>query len=217
MMAGPPGAGKSTLAEGLVAALGPRAFRFGEELLFEIEEFADVAVAFRTKAFPDTAMMLDAYRSFIQRARRDYDVVVFDWSCVGMIEDLPCAQPDRTSLTTHRPEMRADPDVLAAHARDVRDLADDATLLVTVAPVAVAISRALAERGEAWFDAYVELHAQRGDEPLLDAAIRYWEAGMRRHEDVVDAHVAAGWDVVTVDATRPRDDVLQAAVRSLRG
>ena len=188
MMAGSPGSGKTTLAEGLVDSLGPRTFGFGEELLFEIAEFADVAFAFRTKAFPDTAMMLDAYRRFIDRVRDDADVVVFDWSCAGMIEDLPCAQPDRTSVTTHRPQMRSDPSVLASHARDVRGLADDAVLLVT-----------------------------QGDGSFLDAAVRYWEAGAPRKEDCVRAHSAGGWDVVRLDASAPARDVLDAALSVLRG
>ena len=157
MMEGPPGSGKSTLADGLIAALGPRAMRFGEKELFEVSEFSEVAVAFRTKTFPDTTMMLDGYRTFVERVRGETDVVVFDWSCVGMIEDLPCAQADRTSVTTHHPEMRADPVVLAAHARDVRTLANDAVLLVLDTPIATALGRALEQRGERWFEPWREV------------------------------------------------------------
>ena len=217
MMDGPPGAGKSTLAEGLVAALGPRTFLFGEEALFEIDEFAGVAVAFRTKAFPDTAMMLDAYRRFVDRAHASFDTIVFDWSCVGMIEDLPCAQPDRSTLTTHRPEMRADPAVLASHARDVAQLADRAMLLVPEVALTTAIGRAHAQRGEAWFDGWSDGIAEfRTEGSFLEAAIRYWELGMPRHDDVVAAHVAGGWDVVRIDASRPVGDVLADALRALR-
>ena len=217
MMNGPPGSGKTTLAEGLANALGPRTFTFPEGALFEIDEFADVAVAFRTKAFPDTAMMLDAYRRFIERVRDDTDVVVFDWSCTGMIEDLPCAQPDRTSVTTHRPEMCSDPEVLASHARDVRGLADDAVLFVPEVPIATAIGRAHAQRGEHWFDGWPEVKASQGDGSFLDAAVRYWEAGAPRKDDCVRAHAAGGWDVVHLDATAPAADVLDAALSVLRG
>ena len=217
MMAGPPGSGKTTLADGLVDALGPRTFRFGEDALFEIDEFADVSTAFRTKAFPDTSMMLDAYRRFLERVGDDSDVVVFDWSCTGMIEDLPCAQPDRTSVTTHHPEMRSDPDVLASHARDVRSLADDAVLFVPDVPIATAIGRAHAQRGERWFDGYTEIEAYRGDGSFLDAAVRYWEAGIPRHEDCVRAHEAGGWDIVHFDASAPARDVLDTALSVVGG
>jgi hypothetical protein len=217
MMSGPPGSGKSTLADGLVAALGPRTFHFGEDALFEIEEFADVAHGFRTKVFPDTAMMLDAYGRFIEHTRAAFDVVVFDWACAGMIEDLPCAQPDRTSVTTLRPEMRSDPDVLSSHARDVRDLVEDAVLFVLDAPIATAIGRAHAQRGEEWFDGYrAGIEAIRSDEPFLDAAIRYWEAASPRHDDCVRAHEAGGWDVIRLDASASASDVLKQAMRQLR-
>lgn len=215
MMDGPPGSGKSTLADGLVAALGPRALRFGEDELFEVPEFSEVAVAFRRKTFPDTSMMLDAYRAFVERVRSQTDVVVFDWSCVAMIEDLPCAQADRTSLTTHQPEMRADPDVLSAHARDVRTLANDAVLLVLDAPIATALRRALEQRGEQWFDPWREVADFQGGGTLLDRATRYWEAGVPRHEDCVRGHAAGGWDVVYLDATAPIDEVLANAVTML--
>src|ERR671925_2015496 len=102
MMDGLPGSGKSTLADGLVAALGSRTFGFGEHALFEIEEFADVAQGFRTKVSPDTTMMLAAYGRLLDRVWTSFDTIVCDWGCVGMIEDLPCAQPDRTTGTTHR-------------------------------------------------------------------------------------------------------------------
>jgi hypothetical protein len=218
MMAGPPGSGKTTLAEGLVGALGPRTFLFGEGLLFEIDEFADVAVAFRTKTtFPDTAMMLDAYSRFVDRVRDDVDVVVFDWSCAGMVEDLPCAQPDRTSLTTHRPEMRSDPEILASHSRDVRSLAEHAVLFVPDVSIATAIGRAHAQRGERWFDGWPEITNDRRDGSFLDAAVRYWEAGAPRKEDCVRAHAAGDWDVVRLDASAPAADVLDAALSVLRG
>ena len=215
MMEGPPGAGKSTLAEGLTSALGARTFRFGEQQLFELLEFADVARAFRTKTFPDTSMMLDAYRAFIDRIRAVVDVVVFDWSCVGMIEDLPCAQPDRKSVTTHHPEMRADQEVLSGHAREVRALADDGVLLVLDVPIADAIGRAHAQRGEQWFDPWREVASFRGEGTFLDNAIRYWEAGDPRAEDCVRGHAFGGWDVIHLDATVGIDDLLAQAVTAL--
>jgi hypothetical protein len=215
MMDGPPGSGKTTLAEGLVRTLGPRTFCFSEDALFEIDEFADVAVAFRTKAFPDTGMMLDAYRRFFDRIRNDTDTVVFDWSCTGMIEDLPCAQPDRMSLTTHRPEMRSDPEVLASHARAVAGLVERTVLFVPEVPIATAIGRAHAQRGERWFDGWPEVKASQGDGSFLDAAVSYWEAGAPRHKDCVRAHEAGGWDIVRLDANAMPSDVLEQALSAL--
>ncbi len=215
MMGGPPGSGKSTLADGLVRTLGPRTFAFGEERLFELGEFASVAEAFRTKTFPDTAMMLDAYQRFVDRVRDGVDIVVCDWSCVGMIEDLPCAQHDGTSSTAHRPEMRADPEVLGSHARDVRSMADDAVLFVPDVPIRTALERAHAQRGDVWFDPWRQHFAE--GVPLLDAATAYWESGVARHEDCVRAHAEGAWDVVRLDATAPARDVLDAALSVLRG
>lgn len=216
MMEGPPGAGKSTLAEGLAASLGPRALLFGDEMLFEVPEFAEVAAGFRTKAFPDESMMLEAYRMFIDRVRDAVDVIIFDWSCVGMIEDLPCAQPDRRSVTTHHPEMRADPSVLADHARDVRSLADRSVLFVLDVLIPDAIGRAHQQRGEQWFDPWKGIVELRDGETFLDGAVRYWEAGRPRGEDCVRGHSAGGWDVIRLDASRSADDILREAVTSLR-
>ena len=216
MMNGPPGAGKSTLSKRLAASFGSRAFLFDEEMLFEVPEFAEVAKGFRSKSFPDESLMLEAYQTFIERVRNDVSVVICDWSCVGMIEDLPCAQPDRTSVTTHHPEMRADPGVLAGHARDVGSLADRSVLFVLDTPIANAIQRVYESRGEEWFDRWRGIVEVRDGETFLDGAVRYWEAGRPRGDDCTRGHTAGGWDVIRLDASRLADEVLEESLISLR-
>jgi hypothetical protein len=215
MMDGPPGAGKSTLAEGIVAALGTKAMLFEEELIFELGEFADVGTAFRTKTFPDTEMMLDAYRLFFERVRTTAQIVVFGWSCVGMIEDLPCAQRDRQSVTSLDPHARADLQVLTQHARDVRELVGEGVLFVPDVPISMSTLRALEQRGEAWFAAYDGIDTFGGASSLLEGAINYFETAAARHLDVVRAHEAGGWNVVRVDATASAPEVLGEALRTL--
>jgi hypothetical protein len=214
MMEGFAGAGKSTLAKGLAGSLGDRALLFDDAALFTTPEFETVARAFREKAFPDPPMMLAAYRALFDRVRGRFELVVSDWSCVGMIEDLPCAQVDRTSTTTHLPGVRADMSVLSSHARDVRALVDTAILLVLDAPVATTITRAYEQRGEAFFEPW-GIAEHRGDGTFLDAAIRYWERGVLREQDCVQAHRDAGWDVIDLDATASIEEVLSQALAAV--
>lgn len=112
--------------------------------------------------------------------------------------------------------MRADAAVLTSHAADVARLADRAALIVVDAPIATALGRVLAERGEQWFDPWHnEVAALRSGGSFLDGAVRYWDATAPRRADIVAAHSGGGWGVVTVDASRTAELVLRDALRAL--
>lgn len=152
MMEGPAGAGKSTLAEALVARLrssGAEVVHLPDEAIFTRPEFGDVGHAFGTKNYPTPELMLTAYRrTFSQAAATDASIIA-DWNVVGMIEDLPCAQPDRVSVTSNIPSASADTTVLARHANDVRiKWGGAATLLVLRLPADQAVQRAANQRGQ---------------------------------------------------------------------
>jgi hypothetical protein len=74
-------------------------------------------------------MMLAAYERIFAVARERRASIVADWGCLGMVEDLPCAQPDRRSVTSRDPTARADRNVLVSHARDVLDAWGDRCVL----------------------------------------------------------------------------------------
>lgn len=123
MMEGVPGSGKSTLAEQLVGWVithGGEADHLPEEAIFTRTEFSAVGSAFKTKRFPTPDMMLMAYDRIFAEARGRGASVIADWNAVGMIEDLPCAQPDRVSITTNDPTAVVDANVLRQHASDGR-------------------------------------------------------------------------------------------------
>lgn len=214
MMAGPPGAGKSTLAASLCTELGVRAMLLAEEAVFERPEFAAVGEAFRTKTFPDTDMMLAAYTAIFASAHQRTASIVADWSCVGMIEDLPCAQPDRASVTSRIATAVADRAVLESHARDVRlAWGGRAILLVLDVPIGTASRRVVDERGAGW----VKRHLQLGEdpsEPIAMLAAR--ERSFRQRKAVIiDAHGAGGWTVQQIHANRDPEAVVGDALHSL--
>jgi hypothetical protein len=141
-----------------------------------------------------------------------------DWSCLGMIEDLPCAQADRVSTTTLVPQARADPVVLRDHAADVARLASgfEPTLFVLDVASEIAVRRALAQRGADWFDGMiVRTPPLRPDEPVEERAVRDQESFEMRRHNIVDAHVKGGWDVVTINARPGPDQVLLQALTAL--
>jgi AAA domain-containing protein len=212
MFEGPAGAGKSTLAQSLARSRDDIDLMIDHDI-FERLEFADVARAYRTKDWPTAQMLLDAFRRVLERAERAGDVVVSDFSAVGLAEELPWAQPDRTSVTTNVLDARADPEVLAAHARDVLALAGRALLFVLDVPSEVSVSRAAAQRGDDWLRNQVSfVPPRRPGETRDERAVRFTDAMSPRREDIVAAHVTAGWDVVRLDAFRPAADVLREAL-----
>jgi hypothetical protein len=140
-----PGIGKTTLAAGLVArasTAGLHAEPFEEGQIFTRPAFARFGRAFRDRsACPTAAMMLDAYMALVGELGPNA-AVVFDWSCLGMVSDLPWAE--------------GRPDVLLRHARDVFELAQPLrpALLYLTGDIEVALARAAAERGERWIRRY---------------------------------------------------------------
>lgn len=216
MMEGPPGAGKTSLADALCASLrgrGEDVDLVPEEAIFDRAEFAEVGQAFKTREWPTGDLMLSAYKRIFAKRW-----IVSDWNAVGMIEDLPWAQPDRTSLTTNRPFARADPEMLAGHAAAVMKAAKGLhpTLFVLDVPLDVAIRRAWRERGERWLAQKARyIKPVSGTETLADRVVREMKRAAPRSQDVMDAHAAAGWKIITLDASAKADAVLDAALRML--
>lgn len=215
MMEGPPGAGKSTIAEQLARTIRP-VDRLSEEAIFTRAEFAEVGRTFRTKEFPTPELMLTAYVRLFAAARARQATVVADWNAVGMIEDLPCADPTRSSTTTQRPWVLPDADVLMAHARDVRRAwGGEAVLVVLDVSVDVAIRRAAAERGREWTVKQSRREDESTEGSELDRAIAFHARFITRRSTVVDVHRASGWRVAVVDATCDVEDVTASVLREL--
>lgn len=221
MMHGVPGAGKSSLAEDLSKWLigqGAKVDLIPEEDIFTRNEFADVGQAFKSRAWPSGDMMLAAYQNILETAHRQSQWVIADWNCVGMIEDLPWAQLNPATQATFQPEARADMNILTTHAQSVRTLASifEPMLFVLKVPYRIAALRAAAERGQAWIERYAAL-AQEGDpnEPPLDRIIRWYQESRPHNDDILTAHIRAGWSIAEVDATCTQEDMLHQVAHIL--
>lgn len=216
MMEGPAGSGKSTLAEALVAHLrstGTSVDHLPEEAIFTRPEFAQVGQAFRTKNFPTTDLILTAYRRTFRAAATTDSSIIADWNAVGMIEDLPCAQPDRVSVTSNAPSATADASVLAQHAEDVRnEWASDAILLLLRLPSEQAVQRAAKQRGRTWIDREkARWPTKFNSSSSLANVARLHQAYEYRRDALVEAYRAAAWKVVELDASRTEAAVLADA------
>lgn len=216
-MEGVPGSGKSTLAEMLVewvATAGGEVDHLSEEAIFNRPEFSAVGQAFKTKRFPTPDLMLFAYDRLFAKARDRAASVVADWNAVGMIEDLPCAQPDRASTTTDNPLAVADSDVLRQHALDVRRAwGGQAVLLRLAIPVEEATRRAAQQRGSEWISRQLARAGRSADGAEAIRAIAEWHAayGQRRRVEV-QSHADAGWAISSIDAGTEPAVVLKRAV-----
>lgn len=217
MMEGVPGSGKSALAENIVAwtqRAGSLAELLPEEAIFNRPEFARVGRAFREKTFPTPMLMLEAYEQVFAAAREAEISVIADWNDVAMIEDLPCAQPDRSTSTTHIPSAVADMTVLRKHASDVRSAwRGQAFLLALEVPTLQAIARAAEERGPKWIEREVGFCPPGGasDAPLIQIAKRHGAYDARR-QAIIRSHAEAGWNVCRIDASAEAEAVLGEAV-----
>lgn len=205
-----PGIGKSTLAEGLAdraRELGQDLDLFGEEQIFTRPAFAEIGRAFRerrdgVRVYPDGAMLLEGYRRVL--AGLGDAVLVFDWTCLAMISDLPWAE--------------GRPDVLLAHARDVLDLtAPLRPVIVNLkSDVEIAVARAAAQRGEDWVRRMAHLAAMSGATARTRlGAISERIRGLPFESLELDAFVAAGWPIWEVDAAQPATTVLDEVARRL--
>ncbi len=205
-----PGIGKSTLAEGLAAralGLGAPYDLFGEEQIFTRPAFAEIARAFRerrdgVRVYPTAEMLLQGYRRVL--AQLGDRGIVFDWTCLGMISDLPWAE--------------GRPDVLLAHARAVRALAEPLEPLIVnlVADIEIAVARAAAQRGETWVRRNAHLAAMIGATARSRLGAIAERLRALPHESLeLDAFRSAGWPVLEVDAARTAAEVLEFVVGRL--
>jgi hypothetical protein len=205
-----PGIGKSTLAEGLAVrahALGKPFDLFGEEQIFTRPAFTEIGRAFRerregVRLYPSAEMLLEGYRRVL--AELDGRGVVFDWTCLAMISDLPWAE--------------GQPEVLLAHARAVHALAEPLAPMVVnlVADVEIAVARAAAQRGEWWIRRYSRLGSGIGSPARTRlGAIADWLRAQPHETLELDAFHAAGWSILEVDATRTALEVLEGVIARL--
>lgn len=205
-----PGIGKSTLAEGLVARgaeLGCAIDLFGEEQIFTRPAFAEVGRAFRERTggervYPSAGMLIEGYRRVVDQIR--HGAMVFDWSCLGMISDLPWAE--------------GRPDVLLAHARDEWSLTNPLcpVLINLVGEVEVAVARAAVQRGDGWVRRNAHLAAVRGASARSRLAAIAERIRSLPHESLeLSAFGAAGWPIWEVDAMRTAQEVLDAVAARL--
>ena len=207
-----PGIGKSTLAEGLVARGGgarlrDRPLRRGADL--HPPAFAEVGHAFRERTggervYPSAGMLIEGYRRVVDQI--GHGAIVFDWSCLGMISDLPWAE--------------GRPDVLPAHARDVRSLTNPLcpVLINLLGEVEVAVARAAAQREDGWVRRNAHLAAVGGGSARSRLAAIAERIRSLPHESLVlSAFGAAGWPIWEVDAMRTAEEVLDDVAERLWG
>ena len=203
-----PGIGKTTLAEGLArrrAQAAAPADLFTEKQIFERAGFAEIGRAFRDRTCPTSQMMLEGYRRVISHLGCERSALVFDWTCLGMVSDLPWAENK--------------PDILERHARQVAQLASrlGPVVLDLTGDIQVALRRAESERGEQWTRRYARLAAQQAAitaRDLLGAIAEGIQADPARTLEK-RAFRSAGWPVIEIDATPGPDEVLDAAWRAL--
>lgn len=201
-----PGIGKSTLTSGLArraGAAGLDAQLLNVDQIFSRLEFGAIGRAFRDRTYPTAEMMLRGYERLASALGRT-GAVIFDWSCLGMVSDLPWAE--------------GRPDVLLQHARDVLELTRPLrpVLLVLVGDIEVAVTRAAKERGERWVRRYAGLAAMDGAATRTRlAAIADWIRGQPYETLELHAFRTAGWPVWEIDAMRPSSDVLEDAAARL--
>jgi hypothetical protein len=203
------GVGRSTLAEGLahrLAEAGATVDLFGEHQIFTRADFAEVAEAFRSRAFPTPEVFLPTYARMFDGFRAANAWGVFDWYCAGMAGDLPWAMRDRDRLTRL--------------CLDVRELADDMdpVLLDLVGDVRTATERALAQRGDVWAKRYARLASDAGHTSgRIVERIAAWSrdqlGGLRRQE--LAAMRSAGWPIIELDAMASAAEVLEQALDAL--
>lgn len=219
MMEGLPGSGKSTLAKALercVREAGAAVELLPEEAIFRRAEFARVGRAFRNRVWPAPRLMLEAYDRVFAAARDAHRSVISDWNSVAMIEDLPCAHPDRSTTTSNDPSVMPDEAVLIGHATDVRHAwAAEALLLVLELPPEKAIERAAQERGVAWLEREANRGALELNGSAFERAVRFHDAFRPRRRAVVDAHERGGWTVVRLDASHSEDVITHSALRAV--
>jgi hypothetical protein len=202
------GIGKSTLTAGLAdraAAIGVDLELFTVEQMFTRPTFAGIGRAFRDRTYPTAEMMLVGYARLVS-GLTPAGAVIFDWSCLGMVSDLPWAE--------------GRPGVLLSHARDVLEVARPLrpVVLRLVGDVEVAVTRAATERGEKWVRRYAHLAAAGA--PAIRtrtrlAAIAEWTRSQPYEALELDALRGAGWPIWEIDAMRAADEVLEDAAARL--
>lgn len=193
------GIGKSTLCVGLVTRAGLAGLEVelvDEGQIFSRPAFVEIGRAFRDRTYPTAEMMLQGYTRLVSELGPNR-AVLFEWSCLGMVSDLPWAE--------------GRPDALLRHARDVLELTRPLRpmLLNLMGNIEVAVARAAAERGEKWIRRYARLAAiDRAKSRIRLAAIAEWIERQPYEALELKAFRDAGWPVWEIDAMRPAEEVL---------
>jgi hypothetical protein len=208
------GIGQSTLCRRLASVIPDADVLWEDELsqpaIFTRDEFATVAARFhRHNANPDagignpTAPMLeDAYQRLVQTALAHGRTTLMGWSIMDLAEDLDWA--------------RADEHALQRHSRVVRDILTplDPVLVCIDGDIAVALKRAVAQRGRAWFTQGRPIEDAQWHE-LRQRLLGDASMAARR---IVRAFEAGGWcPALQVDGTAfDADEVFRAVAGYLR-
>ncbi len=205
-MAGPAGAGKSTLTRSLGVRLshgGAVVDDFGEEQLFTRQEFGEVGTAFRTSTGPSSTQLEWAYAAWLSTVPGD-GCVVMDWNPASMAGDLPWARGDVARFRSHLEQVWS----LTPQRAVVLSLEVRAEL---------AVHRAGEERGGGWLTRYDSVARAAGHVgPDRVARIVGWtRAHMDRTAGELDVAASAGALVRSIDATDSADGVLRQAIDSL--
>lgn len=202
-----PGIGKSSLAESLAWSLQAQEITvdlFPEEQLFTRDDFSVVAEGFSTRVSPTPEAFLDAYEKTIGRCLASQAWLICDWNCAGMASDLDWAVADPARLDTL--------------VRDVGQLAgSEATVLFLEGDIGTAIHRAVRQRGPDWVARMLRIADDHGVGPGgdIERIVAYEQSCLAANQRDRQVLAAGGWQVLSVDARGPAEDVLVQAKQAL--
>jgi thymidylate kinase len=204
-----PGAGKSTLCDGLCAALaeaGLRVDHFREEEILTRPEFDEVAEEFRGTGAVELRTLLKAAARFADAIRAAADDVVVADALVPFVPTLLA--------------MRHDERAIAAFTGELGELLSGLSpvLVYLDGSAGTALARAAEREGPQWLDEYVGKLARYGVRPPvhdLASAVEYLH---RERAVTLAAAWRMGWPVIRVEGATELspDDVLAIARHGLR-
>lgn len=204
-----PGAGKSTLCDGLCAALaeaGLRVDHFREAEILTRPEFDEVAEEFRGTGAVELRTLLKAAARFADAIRAAADDVVVADALVPFVPTLLAMRHDERAIAAFTGEL----------ARILSDLG--AVLIYLDGSAETALARAAEREGPQWLDAYVgKLARYEVLPPVRDLASA--AAYLRRERAATLAAARRmGWPVIRVETATELSpgEVLAIAQHGLR-